>query len=398
MHVSQAVDHEKSDVVSFLLELCTPQFVPILVTYSDLSCWVCYYEHQGLVRREKSSVESSTWWKAQQQGSLPLKRALRTGEKPSRSHFAGEKASRSRVPEEDSIECRPKGKKVSICHYDRDQDLFVNKCVATAGGSGHMKRHEKNYYGEFIETVVFRFVDFLDTVSSPSEALNTVDQRDLNRFVKGVRSFVDDDLKNQVTPQGVLEVFFPHPDAVVDFSDRSLQQMKLRDSNAIALPIRDLGLYSECDEFFDALPEDSCEAAVQLVAGVLAVIFSFMAIPNARAVSMAVAQHLVQVGRTTSMFSQLLGAIELSVILRLPLSTLNFGIKLANSLVKAFGLKMIWKGLKESLSPYEVLLGGTSMLLTLTALCMTGWPACANIIAGCFNSVRVPCNCNQRIC
>lgn len=53
---------------------------------------------------------------------------------------------------DDRVECHSNGKKIAICHYDKELDLYETLCVAEQGASGQLKNHEKDYCGNCTET------------------------------------------------------------------------------------------------------------------------------------------------------------------------------------------------------------------------------------------------------
>lgn len=113
-------------------------------------------------------------------------------------------------------EAKGKGKKIFMCHFDKEQEIYKTLCISESGAPGHLMKHSQDYCGECVENIVIRVMEFLDTKNNAEDALSTVNLKDMSRIVEKVKSYVSDGaLKDLITPESIIEAYYPH-DSVLD--------------------------------------------------------------------------------------------------------------------------------------------------------------------------------------
>lgn len=237
------------------------------------------------------------------------------------------------------------------------------------------------------------FFTFIDTVNSSAEALSTVDPKLVNDLVDTLRSIVGEKQAARITPDSVINIMFPNPNATFDFSDFDDLANMTENSRALALYVPNSvstshapSLYAPSSTF--ALPDGCLDASITAVFWDLVVVFSAVGMYRAAYVDKAkkTAETLMKLAGGTEMIAQTLAFVKRAWLVS-KLSAGLFMIRFFSNLASFFGLKLVVSTYMNQLGPWDYVIGGATMLLSLAALCLTDGLSLADQILGILGSL-----------
>jgi hypothetical protein len=231
------------------------------------------------------------------------------------------------------------------------------------------------------------FLSFIDTVDSVEEALNTIDPVLVNNFVDSLRSMVGKEQEARITPDRVLNLMFPNPNATFDFSglldfnmtggSRALTLYEPFSSPESFLPILDRHHSSR------ALWSSECITAFWgVMLQIILIIFAASGLFSQKG-AIAARDAIVKAAGGKAYLDQMITFIYVpfrAVIdaLAKPNTSPMEKIRIALFVIRCFshfanflGLKLMLKAYFKSVGVAGTIIQGATVLLSLAALCLT---------------------------
>ncbi|CAJ1969764.1 unnamed protein product [Cylindrotheca closterium] len=217
------------------------------------------------------------------------------------------------------------------------------------------------------QTRTLRFLDYLETMDNIDEALQNADPEDLDVFVEGVRSKVDDEFKSLITPQTTLAAWFPNP------SGFNIPEVRSGNRQLVRYNADVLTTSPSFSELSRRLNEKCLELLVEVITNLVFLVFASLGLGSFNRVFFKnVASSLVEAGRSVNVFEQLLTVTEFAQKTGSKVDLLKFSLELGKGILSTTGLNFFWKTFKENVTPLEAVLVGAETALTITAFLATG--------------------------
>ena len=309
---------------------------------------------------------------------------------------------------EDRVACQTTGKnKLFFCHHDKKKKLYETICIDESRVDRYLEKFNDDYCGECIENIVFRVFEFLDSKNSTSDAISEMNPHDMKKIVDKVKTLVSDDaMKDLITPESIIEAYYPH-DAAVDLkhilkpedimskyypelyeeivngtnsSNRSRSLEGGSQVSAYPLP-NDLSLL-EFPDLFPDLPPGCWSAIFSWFASLVGVVLALTPLKLFKnAIGNVVARaYLKRLPSAETAIEEMFRLYDEAVTSGKKLKIIWAWIGAISKVTTLFGLKVFFQAIldevmnsKPDLTTYTFLVG--SMLFQLIAWVSTGWTA-----------------------